>query len=573
MEYAQGVTDLSRDQLRILLEIAGMINTTGDLKGPLSQALRMAIEAIGGEEGSILMLNHDGLLRIYAALGIPEETIRTVNAKGIQLGEGFAGCVAQTNKPLLLNKGNGHSVRIQSAISVPLSVDHRVIGVLNVSRIKSDLPFNELDLAMLVHVARELYPVIGKRRNLEAIYEAAVALAAATSLPETIFAMMVMKQALLVNELALFIVAGEYLEEVTSTTTGPSQVKIPLAGEPATDDTTTAAVIIQSLRGKKMIVCNEVTPGASDQRPFAVIPFFDPRQKPEGAIVIYGEVGCAVTQEETTVIQTFARIVALQISHLQDIADKKQGQQRMVFILAAALEFRSHYTAGHSNRVSTYAVAVGKKLGLRPEELLLLEHGGLIHDIGKIGIRDEVLEKPGQLTVEEWAEMKQHPDRGVAMIKDGGAFSEGVARFILRHHERPDGKGYPNGIGEDQLTTAELILGAVDCFDAMTSRRNYRQEHKDGMPIEAAILEMIRCSGTQFNTQVVQALISALKDGIQIDEDGGSRTMLLGPTECQAIATALLHRSTPDPNPADRQQISSQIATQFATLFPLTTAG
>ncbi len=322
-----------------------------------------------------------------------------------------------------------------------------------------------------------------------------------------------------------------------------------------------------------MIVCNEVAPEASDQRPFAVIPLFNPEQKPEGAIVIYGEIGCEVTQEEITVIQTFARIVALQIAHLQDTEEKRRGQQRMVIILAAALELRSHYTAGHSNRVSAYAVAVGKILGLRADELRLLELGGLIHDIGKMGIRDEVLEKLGQLTAAEWVEMRLHPVRGVEMIKEGGAFSEGVARFILCHHERPDGKGYPNGIGEDQLTIAELILGAVDSFDAMTSHRNYRTEHKEGMPIEVAILEMIRCAGTQFNQKVVQALIAALKEGIQITEDGGSRMLLLGPKECQFIASALLHRSKPDPDPADRMQINSQVATQFALLFPLSAAG
>jgi len=579
MEPNQGVIDLDREQLRVLLEIAGTINTTGDLHGPLSQALQMAIEAINGTEGSLMMMNHDGRLRLYATVGISEEIIQKVNKDGIKLGEGIAGRVAQSNQALLLKKGNGQTDgtaelmardQIQSAISVPLSADHRVIGVINVNRTDPESPpFNEQDLAMLVRVAQELYPVIGKRRNLEAIYEAAVALAAATSLPEAIFAMMVMKQALLINELALFTIAGDSLKEVTNTTSGPSQVEISLNAE---DDTTTAAAIIQALKGKKMIVRNKVAPESNDQRPFAVIPFFDTKQESKGAMVIYGEIGCEVSQEEITVVQTFARIVALQIANLKASADKNQAQKRMVQVMAAVLEFRSHYTAGHSSRVSKYAVAVGKKLGLNEEELRLLEDGSLIHDIGKIGIRDEVLEKPGKLTEKEWEEMQKHPRRGVEMIQDGGAFSEGVASFILHHHERPDGKGYPDGIGEDQLTLPELILGAVDSFDAMTSRRNYREEHKEGMPIEVAILEMIRCTGTQFNTKVVRALIAALQDGIDIIDDDGSQMLILDSQRCQFIASSLLHMSRPDADPTDRRQISSHIATQFATMFPLVAA-
>ncbi|MFA6410316.1 MAG: HD domain-containing phosphohydrolase [Candidatus Buchananbacteria bacterium] len=581
MKAEEATARLNEEQIRRLLEIAGLTTTADDLTGPLNKALELAIESVGGTAGSVMMTNHDGSLRFAAAIGLDKNTVAEINSKGIKPGEGIAGKVLAEKQPLLLNQDNGISeeikalmtrVNIASAICVPLIGGRKVIGVLNINRTEEGQPFSNADLEMLVAVAAELYPVITRRRNMEAIYEAIVALVSAKAPAEMIFPMLVLARALMLNEISLFIIETEdegerYLTEVISTVSSESRHKVKV------EKVENPSALLSAVGGKKTLVYQAdqiaaINPDDSKEaRSFAVIPLVDQGQHTVGAMVIYEEPGCQVTLEEVVIAKLFSRTVALQILHLRDIKEQIDAQQRMIFVLAAALEARSHYTSGHSNRVSIYAGAVGKKLGLSPEELQLLIEGALVHDIGKVGIPDSVLEKPDKLTDDEWTLMKQHPQLGVAIIKDGGTFSTGVARYILCHHERPDGKGYPNGIKD--LTIPELILGAVDAFDAMTSVRNYRQQSRDGMPIQDAVLEMIRCSGGQFNIDVVKAFIAALKEGVTVTTDGANVKMELSQEICREIGQTLLHRATPDADWRNREQIPSHLATQFATLFPL----
>ena len=569
--------NLGVEQLRVLLTIAGRINTTEDLKEPLEDALQMALEATGGNEGSIMLVNHDGRLRIYASCGIAEEIVRAVNEAGISIGDRIAGQVARENQPRLLNRSDEAFTalmarpEITSAISVPISDAQRVIGVLNVNRTDSDIPFKEDDLEMLVQVAGELHPVIGKRRSLEAIYEASVALAAAKTINQAIFAMQVMQRQLLIHEISLVTIDqekdGQSVVEVTNTSTGDSRFSIPMTNDPTT------SVLIQALQAKKTIVHNqsggnllgsmsqEGKEGPS-QNSFAVVPLIN-EDASVGGIVIYGHKNCSISQEEVTVIEIFARIVALQMTHLRDIEQKSRAQRQMTFTLAAALEQKNAYTAGHSDRVATYAEAIGRQIGLGEKELDVLIQGARIHDIGKMGIGDDILDKPGMLSDDEWVIVKGHPQCGFNILEL--SFGQGVARFALRHHERPDGNGYPNKVPAEDLTRPELILGTADSFDAMTSSRAYRDE----MTIEVAILEMIRCAGSQFNIDVVKALVEASKEGIKVKEDGDSKMMQLGTKECQFISEALLHRAKPDADPKNRDEIDTALATQFATIFPM----
>ncbi|MFA5022184.1 MAG: HD domain-containing phosphohydrolase [Patescibacteria group bacterium] len=576
-EEGTRMTTLNEAQMRLLLTITGLTATADDLAGPLTEALGLVIESVSGNTGSIMLTNHDGLLRFSASKGLSDQTVSEVNSRGIRPGEGIAGKVAAENKPLLLNQKTITEPDLQgmisrddigSAICVPLTDGSKVIGVLSVNRISREVAFTDTELGMLVAVAGELYPVITRRRNMEAIYEAIVALLACQEPEEIIFPLVIIVRALMLDEISLFIVNGEHLIEVTNTKTVTSRHKIKIE----IPDSSSALLLVSQT--KRTAVYNQpgetkaIDPqGQPENRPFAVFPLADQNQNLIGAMIIFEKSGCQITQEETTNAQVFARCLAMQILHLRDINEQIEAQEQMIFILAAALEERSRYTSGHSRRVSELAVAVGKKLGLGDEELTLLAKGGLVHDVGKIGIPDEVLEKPDKLTEQEWTTMKQHPDLGVRIIEQGRMFSTGVARFIWCHHERPDGKGYPRGIKE--LTISEMILGAVDAFDAMTSRRSYRALEKEGMLVWKAILEMIRCAGTQFNIEVVRALIAALKEGITLSTDGDKTLISLTPTDCHEISLALLHRARPEADPRNRDEIPSHLATQFATLFPL----
>jgi HD-GYP domain-containing protein (c-di-GMP phosphodiesterase class II) len=177
--------------------------------------------------------------------------------------------------------------------------------------------------------------------------------------------------------------------------------------------------------------------------------------------------------------------------------------------LVAALEARDHETEGHSARVTRYAVAIGETLGLDTDQLGALQRGALLHDIGKIGVRDAILRKPGPLDHTEWAQMRQHPEIGSRMV-GGIPFLESALPVVRHHHERFDGSGYPDRLRGDDIPLAARVFTVADSFDAMTSDRPYR----DGMPIAVAREEILRCAGVQFDPAVVEAFLAIPEDDL-----------------------------------------------------------
>ena len=172
--------------------------------------------------------------------------------------------------------------------------------------------------------------------------------------------------------------------------------------------------------------------------------------------------------------------------------------------LVLALDARDRETKGHSFRVASYVLSMARKLDVAEgtPEWTDMHRGALLHDIGKIGVPDYILHKPGPLTPEEWDDMKRHPAIGQDMLHDI-SFLAGAAEIVRSHHERFDGKGYPRGLRGDEISLGARIFAAADAFDAMTTDRPYR---KALLP-EMAKEEIVRHSGTQFDPQVVQAFL------------------------------------------------------------------
>ena len=173
--------------------------------------------------------------------------------------------------------------------------------------------------------------------------------------------------------------------------------------------------------------------------------------------------------------------------------------------LATALDARDPYTAGHSERVSIFAVAMGEELKLDWDAMETLRLGALLHDIGKIGVPDEVLRKSGALTAAEFETIKTHPTAGARILRSIPFLAPHIP-IVELHHERPDGLGYPYGLKGDDIPMAARIVHVADAFDAMTSARAYRLGR---IPVEA-IAELRRCVGTDFDGPSVEALIAAL---------------------------------------------------------------
>jgi HD-GYP domain-containing protein (c-di-GMP phosphodiesterase class II) len=167
-----------------------------------------------------------------------------------------------------------------------------------------------------------------------------------------------------------------------------------------------------------------------------------------------------------------------------------------------AIDQKDQYTCGHSERVGFLSMVTGKAMGLKISQLQELEWGGLLHDVGKIGIPEKVLNKPARLTDEEFAIIKHHPARGYAVLKPIGTLKD-VLDIVLHHHEVPDGTGYPKGLKGDAIPLLARIVHVVDAFDALTSDRPYRRPYSP----EKAISILRQDAGTKFDSIIVEFFI------------------------------------------------------------------
>lgn len=199
----------------------------------------------------------------------------------------------------------------------------------------------------------------------------------------------------------------------------------------------------------------------------------------------------------------------------KQLHDKNEELERAyldtIGILRQTVEAKDPYTRGHSDRVSEYSVLIGKKLGLDEKTLHILKIGGLFHDIGKIGIPDSILLKESKLSDEEYSQIKNHPMIGVHMLGDAAIFTD-ILPIVKHHHERYDGRGYPSQLVGDDIPYVARIAAVPDTFDAMTSKRSYR----DSLPIDVVRAEIERCSGTQFDPNIAKVFLDIMNNDFDL---------------------------------------------------------
>ena len=169
---------------------------------------------------------------------------------------------------------------------------------------------------------------------------------------------------------------------------------------------------------------------------------------------------------------------------IKNLTDSLESAETVIFSLANAIEAKDYFTKGHIDRVSSLAVNLGRYIGLSMEDIGTLEKGGALHDIGKIGVKDDILNKPGKLTPEEFEEIKKHPETGENICSPLNSLRP-VLPIIKHHHEKFDGSGYPSGLVGEDIPLLARIMAIVDVYDALTSRRAYRDamSHAEAMRI------------------------------------------------------------------------------------------
>jgi len=256
-----------------------------------------------------------------------------------------------------------------------------------------------------------------------------------------------------------------------------------------------------------------------------------------GAITVgSSDMAYRFNSEDVRLLSTIGNHVTIAIGNIELFTSLQEAYLATVRSLAAAVDAKDTYTRGHSDKVATYSILIAERLGMSHDQKTALEMAAYLHDIGKIGVPEEILLKPGALTAVEAAQMRHHPLIGANILKPV-AFPWAITPIVRHHHERWDGEGYPAGLKGEEIPILARILCVADGYEAMTADRPYRE----GRTAAEAMEELHRCSGSQFDPRVVHAMHGIIEE---LERTGpgvlGEPAEEVGAEEGRAIFTALV---------------------------------
>ena len=224
-----------------------------------------------------------------------------------------------------------------------------------------------------------------------------------------------------------------------------------------------------------------------------------------GTLKVYFPLPHHWCEEEVEYLKMLGELFGLLMGDVDLHESLKKKTREVISTLAKALEAKDVYTLGHSSRVAKTAVACGRALGLSEEEINNLEQAALVHDIGKIGLRDSILFKPGTLDKMEWEEIQKHPQTGANILIEGD-LSESIMLGVLEHHEDFNGGGYPAGLAGEEISLLARVIRVADAYDAMISERPYRK----GMSIPIVVGKLRQEAGRQFDPRILEVFLSVV---------------------------------------------------------------
>ncbi|HKW77638.1 MAG TPA: GAF domain-containing protein [Candidatus Limnocylindria bacterium] len=254
------------------------------------------------------------------------------------------------------------------------------------------------------------------------------------------------------------------------------------------------------LTGETHLVRGDGSPGSAAHVPLKS------RGRLEGVLSSQSYTADAFDDEDLIVLQSLGNLVATAFENAEHMQQMRELYLASVKALAAAVDARDPYTRSHSARVAALARSVAEEMRLGPDELRRVQLGALLHDIGKIGIPDAILNKPGPLSDDEWVLMRTHPAVGASILAAVEPLRD-LVPIVRTHHERYDGDGYPEKLKGDEIPLEAHIVAAADAFEVIVSRRAYKQ----AQTVEYACTELQRCRGTQFHPDVVDAFLRVIE--------------------------------------------------------------
>ncbi len=495
-------------------------------------SLERVVSNVTSEIGELLQ--SDDVHVTFAPQHEDEVRVMVASARTTESGWGSAisNWVMRNRQPLLIqdlardSRFNAFAESARACLGAPMTISERVIGVIAVAHPEPNT-FDANDLRLLTTLAGQIAAGIERARLLDetrkrlaeisAMFEFSNALRTATT-QEQLLELVVRDAVGMLQatggSLQLLTPDGEHFEVAAVFNMKHLGVAIPrevggLSWETFLSGETFA---IQDLTNDPRVNIPDVF---ENMRSAIVAPLRIPAGVLGTLFIGFQEQGTP-TQDSVRLLTTIANLAAQALHRLSlneqtleqaaslsiALNDLEESYQATLLALSAALDARDRETEGHSQRVTKWALAIGRQLNLSPQELTNLERGSLLHDVGKIGISDNILLKAGPLTPEERLIMNQHPRLGYEMLK-GIPFLREALPVVLHHQEMFDGTGYPAGLRGQEIPLGARIFAVADTYDAMTSTRPYRH----ALPHSAALAEIIAHSGTQFDPRVVESFI------------------------------------------------------------------
>lgn len=518
-------------QLSAIQSISSVFVLSGNLNQILHKVIHVVTRALDCKVGSIMIFNKGkNLLSIKAAVGLEDEIIENTR---IKLGEEkeISGWVAQERQPLLIEdieksrfSGiNNPIYKGKSLLSVPIISKGELLGVINCTNKKNSESFTQDELDSLIAIASQAAILIENVRAYHDVDIKAKEHSTLCSVSEKINLSLNLQKTLdYIAKMATEItntescslrllddenknklliraghnLSGEYMRK------GPLEMGEGVGGYVAEH---AEPVAIGDIRKDKRVDYNEFL---KNEGLIALLSVpIKSKIRVIGLISVYKKSPHEFEQNDIDLLSAFANHVSVAIENAKLYDTIKKNYLETIETLALTIEARDLYTRGHSERVTNYAIGIAKELKVEEGLLKIIRYAGRLHDIGKIAIPDGILNKPDKLTTAEFAEIKTHPTKGAELVEPL-EFLRDTVPMIKHHHERFDGRGYPDGLGKMNIPLIARILAVADSFDAMTSRRPYRQKP---MNEDQAIEELKKNKGTQFDPEAVDAFIKVIK--------------------------------------------------------------
>ena len=511
--------------LDALGEISAALTTVTEGKKVLQQkTLEAAVRVTLSTAGLLTRTTAEGLQRVIMSLGFPS----AVDAMEFQNGQGVVGAVMLSARPIAVPDVSASfdlqappdlaAYGLLSAICVPMLEGEHLWGTLSVFGVKKH-EWTANDHRVLATLGNqgvvairnaELYD--DNKRDIKELRNLQEALQAATStldLNEVL--QKVLEGAAKASEAKIGCLALEDSGKLvlkggfgTDSTTA-ERLALGLGGEICRDVMSTGTPVMQAMEQENK------TDSPLNPRAVLCVPI-TLRGKPQGVLFLANyQVGHVFTEDHLNLVAELAAQAAVAIDNARLFKDREEDNIASLEAFAKFVDARDPYTRGHSERVTQYSLIIARQMKYAPNNpsaWLRLERGGRLHDVGKVGVPDEVLRKAGKLTDEEFTQMKKHPEIGFEILKNLKMLTDELV-IVRSHHERFDGKGYPDRLKGDKLPMFSWIVSAADAIDAMTSDRPYRK----GMSLQIAVDQVRTGAGTHFHPDVAEAVLDAVTNG------------------------------------------------------------